>query len=49
MFGNYNQDLQIEEVIYCVAGDYVEPYVYSSTANGWYYTWYSSFQGVYVG
>lgn len=49
MFANYNQDLQIEEVIYCYAGDFVEPYVYSSTANGWIYPYYSSFQGVYVG
>lgn len=49
MVANYNQDLQIEEVIYCVAGDYVEPWAYSSTGAGYIYPYYGSFQGVFVG
>ena len=47
MLSNYEQDAQIEEVINCVAGDYVEPYGYGSGSN--YYPWESAFMGVYVG
>lgn len=48
MVANYQQDLQIEEVIYCYAGDYVEPYAY---AGGTAYTYdaHSLFCGMYVG
>ena len=49
MVANYNQDLQIEETIYCIAGDYVEPYIYCPDTSCYFYPWYSSFQGVYVG
>lgn len=48
MAANYQQDMQIEEVIYCVAGDYVEPWAFSSGTTN-YYSWYGTFQGVFVG
>lgn len=47
MLSNDQMDLQIEEVINCVAGDYVEPYGYGSVSS--HYPWYGSFMGVYVG
>jgi len=45
---NYQMDAQIEEVIYCTAGDYVEAYMYAG-GTGYHYAYYSLFQGVYVG
>ena len=49
MVANYEQDLQMEETIYCLAGDYVEPYGWAGSGACYYYPWYSSFQGIYVG
>jgi C1q domain len=46
---NYQQDMQMEEVINCVAGDYVEAYSYSGGATTYHYPNYSLFMGVYVG
>lgn len=45
---NYNQDSQIEELMYLTAGDYVEPYMYAS-GTGYNYPAYSLFGGYYVG
>lgn len=45
---NYQQDAQIEEVLYCTAGDYVEAYWYSG-GNSYSYPYYSLFMGAYVG
>jgi hypothetical protein len=45
---NYQTDGMIEEVIYCVAGDYVECYSYAG-GTGYHYPFYSLFTGVYVG
>jgi hypothetical protein len=44
----YPQDLQMEETIYCLAGDYVEPYCYAA-GSSYQYPAYSCFMGVYVG
>jgi hypothetical protein len=48
MVANYQHDMQLEEVIYCTAGDYVEMYAYSNGA-GYHYAHYSLFQGIWVG
>lgn len=48
MVANYQQDAQIEEVLYLSAGDYVEAYWYSS-GTSYSYPNYSLFQGAYVG
>lgn len=48
MVANYQQDAQIEEVMYLSAGDYCEVYWYSS-GNSYHYPYYSLFQGAYVG
>lgn len=48
MVPNFQQDSQIEEVMYLSAGDYVEVYWYSS-GNSYHYPFYSLFQGAYVG
>jgi len=48
MVANYQMDGQIEEVIYCTAGDYVEVYMYASGAS-YYFPVYSMFMGAYVG
>lgn len=49
MVANYQQDMQMEEVINCVAGDYVEAYSYSGGATTYHYPFYSLFMGVFVG
>lgn len=48
MVANYPQDHQMQEVLNLTAGDYVEPYAYSS-GNCFHYPYYGLFQGVYVG
>lgn len=48
MQANYQQDAQIEEIMYLTAGNYVEVYWYSSGAS-LHYPYYSLFQGMYVG
>ena len=48
MVANYNQDAQIEEIIYLAAGDYVEVWWYNASAS-YHYPWYDLFQGAYVG
>ena len=49
MVANYQQDMQMEEIINCVAGDYVEAYSYSGGATTYHYPFYSLFMGVFVG
>ena len=48
MVANYQQDAQIEEVIYLAANDYVEAWWYNS-GTCYHYPYYSLFQGVFVG
>lgn len=48
MVANYNQDLQISEILNLTAGDYVEPYSYIS-GSCYHYIAYGLFQGVFVG
>jgi len=48
MLVNYQQDVQIEEVIFLNVGDYVEPYWYSS-GTSYQYVRYCLFQGAFVG
>lgn len=48
MVVNYQQDSQIEEVLKLNAGDYVEVFWYPS-GNSYQYSYYSLFQGAYVG
>jgi hypothetical protein len=45
---NYQQDGMIEEVINCVAGDFVEVYMYAG-GTGVHYPRHSYFAGAYVG
>lgn len=45
---NYNTDGQMEEVIYCTSGDYVEPYMYGG-GTAYYYPAHSLFGGYYMG
>lgn len=45
---NYQCDSQIEEVIYLIAGDYVEVYHYAG-GSAYTYPYYCLFQGLYVG
>lgn len=49
MVANYQQDMQMEEIINCVAGDYVEAYSYSGAATTYHYPFYDLFMGVFVG
>lgn len=49
MVANYQQDMQMEEIINCVAGDYVEAYSYSGGATTYRYPFYDLFMGVFVG
>ena len=44
----YAYDTQINDVFYLTAGDYVEPYVYASSALR-YFGYHSSFSGAFVG
>jgi len=48
MVANHQQDAQIEEVIYCIAGDYVEPYGYAG-GTAYSYDAHALFCGIYVG
>jgi len=48
MAANYQQDAQIEEIMYLTAGSYVEVYWYAGGAS-FHYSFYSLFQGMYVG
>ena len=45
---NYQMDGQMEEVIYCTSGDYVEPYMYGG-GTAYYYPAHSLFGGYYMG
>jgi hypothetical protein len=45
---DYQCDAQIEEVIYLIAGDYVEVYHYAG-GTAYTYPYYCLFQGLYVG
>lgn len=45
---NYQQDCQVEEVLYLTAGDYVEAYWYDG-GTSYHYPNYSIFMGAYVG
>lgn len=47
---NYQFDLQMQEVVYLTAGDYLEPFFFgASGASTYYYPLYSVFSGVFVG
>ena len=46
---NYQTDGQIEEVIYLVAGDYVEVQTYAGSGGAHMYLYYGLFSGVFVG
>lgn len=45
---NYQNDMATQEIIYCIAGDYVEARGYG-TGTAYHYTGHDSFMGVYVG
>lgn len=48
MLANYQQDAQIEEVVFLNAGDYIEAWWYANGAS-YMLPSYSLFQGVYIG
>ena len=45
----YSGDMQVEEILFLDAGDYVEPYCYFNSTDSYYYPAYSLFQGMYIG
>ena len=46
---NYQTDAQIEEVIYLLAGDYVEVHSIAGGGDAYMYQYYGLFSGVFVG
>lgn len=47
---NYQFDMQMEEVVYLTAGDYVEPFLYGASGTSTYhYPRYGLFSGAFVG